>query len=122
MLAGVNDDEACARELAALMRGHLYHVNLIPYNATPDGPFAGTSDASHLGVCGDSRCRRRSDDGPPEHGPRHRRRLRPTARRNATEGARQPRIVTFELVDTVLAGRGPYTFAAPPRFDASIVL
>ena len=45
MLAGVNDDEACARELATLMRGHLYHVNLIPYNATPDGPFAGTSDA-----------------------------------------------------------------------------
>ncbi|MGB8519654.1 MAG: 23S rRNA (adenine(2503)-C(2))-methyltransferase RlmN [Candidatus Tumulicola sp.] len=45
MLAGVNDDDGCARELAALMRGHLYHVNLIPYNATPDGPFAGTTDA-----------------------------------------------------------------------------
>ncbi len=44
MLAGVNDGEACARELASLMRGHLYHVNLIPYNATPDGPFAGTAD------------------------------------------------------------------------------
>ena len=45
MLAGVNDDEQCARELARLMRGHLYHVNLIPYNATPDGAFAGTPDA-----------------------------------------------------------------------------
>ncbi len=45
MLEGINDDEACARELAQLMRGHLYHVNLIPYNATPDGPFAGTPDA-----------------------------------------------------------------------------
>ena len=45
MLAGVNDTQRCAHELAALMRGHLYHVNLIPYNSTPDGPFAATSDA-----------------------------------------------------------------------------
>jgi 23S rRNA (adenine2503-C2)-methyltransferase len=44
MLAGVNDDDACARQLAALMRGHLYHVNLIPYNPTPDAPFAGTPE------------------------------------------------------------------------------
>jgi 23S rRNA (adenine2503-C2)-methyltransferase len=44
MLEGVNDDAACARQLAQLMRGHLYHVNLIPYNATPDAPFAGTSE------------------------------------------------------------------------------
>lgn len=42
MLDGVNDDAECAHQLAALMRGHLYHVNLIPYNATPDGAFAGT--------------------------------------------------------------------------------
>ena len=45
MLEGVNDDETCARELAELMRGKLYHVNLIPYNSTPDGSFQGTSDA-----------------------------------------------------------------------------
>lgn len=44
MLAGVNDSDACARELAALLRGRLYHVNLIPYNATPDAPFAGSDD------------------------------------------------------------------------------
>ena len=44
MLAGVNDTDACARDLADLMRGRLYHVNLIPYNTTPDGPFAGTAD------------------------------------------------------------------------------
>jgi 23S rRNA (adenine2503-C2)-methyltransferase len=44
MLAGVNDTDACARELASRMRGHLYHVNLIPYNTTPDGPFQGTAD------------------------------------------------------------------------------
>ena len=42
MLDGVNDSVACARALAALMRGHLYHVNLIPYNATPDAPFNAT--------------------------------------------------------------------------------
>ena len=45
MLEGVNDDEASATSLAKLMRGHLYHVNLIPYNATPDAPLRGTSDA-----------------------------------------------------------------------------
>ena len=45
MLAGVNDTPECSRELAELMRGKLYHVNLIPYNTTPDGAFAGTSDA-----------------------------------------------------------------------------
>jgi 23S rRNA (adenine2503-C2)-methyltransferase len=44
MLAGVNDDAACAHALSALMRGHLFHVNLIPYNATPDAAFAATPD------------------------------------------------------------------------------
>ena len=44
MLEGVNDTDACAIELAKLMRGPLYHVNLIPYNATPDGDFKGTPD------------------------------------------------------------------------------
>ncbi len=44
MLEGVNDTEECAHELADLMRGKLYHVNLIPYNSTPDGPFQGTAD------------------------------------------------------------------------------
>jgi 23S rRNA (adenine2503-C2)-methyltransferase len=45
MLEGVNDSREAARRLAEIMRGRLYHVNLIPYNATPDGPFAGTADA-----------------------------------------------------------------------------
>ena len=45
MLEGVNDGQTHARELAALMRGHLYHVNLIPYNPTPDAPLRGTSEA-----------------------------------------------------------------------------
>jgi 23S rRNA (adenine2503-C2)-methyltransferase len=44
MLAGVNDADECARELAALMRGHLYHVNLIPYNRTPDASYGGSDD------------------------------------------------------------------------------
>ncbi len=44
MLAGVNDTEAHAQELAAKMRGHLYHVNLIPYNTTPDAAFQGSAD------------------------------------------------------------------------------
>jgi 23S rRNA (adenine2503-C2)-methyltransferase len=44
MLAGVNDDDASAQALARLMRGKLYHVNLIPYNATPDATLQGTSE------------------------------------------------------------------------------
>ncbi len=32
LISGVNDSEACARELAALLRGMLAHVNLIPVN------------------------------------------------------------------------------------------
>ena len=44
MLEGINDDEASAKALAKLMRGHLYHVNLIPYNATPDAPLRGSSE------------------------------------------------------------------------------
>jgi len=44
MLDGINDTEACAHDLAGLMRGHIYHVNLIPYNSTPDAPYAGTPD------------------------------------------------------------------------------
>jgi 23S rRNA (adenine2503-C2)-methyltransferase len=42
MLAGLNDSDECAGELASLMCGHLYHVNLIPYNSTPDAPFTGS--------------------------------------------------------------------------------
>ena len=45
MLAGVNDEPAHAHELAALLRGPLYHVNLIPYNSTPDAPYQATPDA-----------------------------------------------------------------------------
>ncbi|MBV8491552.1 MAG: 23S rRNA (adenine(2503)-C(2))-methyltransferase RlmN [Candidatus Eremiobacteraeota bacterium] len=45
MLDGVNDTPECARALADLMRGRLYHVNLIPYNSTPDAPYGGTPDA-----------------------------------------------------------------------------
>ncbi|HUY10636.1 MAG TPA: 23S rRNA (adenine(2503)-C(2))-methyltransferase RlmN [Candidatus Dormibacteraeota bacterium] len=44
MLADVNDSDEHARALAALMRGHLYHVNLIPYNSTPDAPYQGSTD------------------------------------------------------------------------------
>ena len=44
MLDGQNDSDACAAELARLMRGPLYHVNLIPYNATGAG-LSGAPDA-----------------------------------------------------------------------------
>lgn len=46
MLAGVNDTERDARELGALLRGKLAHVNLIPFNPVDDTPFAAPDRAS----------------------------------------------------------------------------
>jgi 23S rRNA (adenine2503-C2)-methyltransferase len=43
MLEGVNDDDATARTLARVLHGNLYHVNLIPYNATSDAPLLGST-------------------------------------------------------------------------------
>ncbi|MGB8266132.1 MAG: 23S rRNA (adenine(2503)-C(2))-methyltransferase RlmN [Candidatus Velthaea sp.] len=48
MLEGVNDRPRDAQDLTRLMRGPLYHVNIIPYNATPD---------ARLGPSGDERIR-----------------------------------------------------------------
>ncbi|MDQ6931581.1 MAG: 23S rRNA (adenine(2503)-C(2))-methyltransferase RlmN [Candidatus Eremiobacteraeota bacterium] len=45
MLDGINDSDFHARELIRLMAGRLFHVNLIPYNATPDGAFTGSPEA-----------------------------------------------------------------------------
>jgi 23S rRNA (adenine2503-C2)-methyltransferase len=39
LLAGVNDTDRDARELGALLRGRLAHVNLIPYNPVEEAPY-----------------------------------------------------------------------------------
>ena len=39
MLAGVNDTERDAKELGALLKGRLAHVNLIPFNPVEDTPY-----------------------------------------------------------------------------------
>ena len=39
MLDGVNDSDANADELAALLRGSLAHVNLIPFNPVAERPY-----------------------------------------------------------------------------------
>ena len=44
MLDGVNDRPEDAEALAQLMRGPLYHVNIIPYNSTPDAKLDATGD------------------------------------------------------------------------------
>jgi len=44
MLDGVNDRPEDAQALAALMHGPLYHVNIIPYNSTPDAKLGPTGD------------------------------------------------------------------------------
>jgi len=44
MLDGVNDRPHDAEALARLMRGPLHHVNIIPYNMTPDAKLGATGD------------------------------------------------------------------------------
>ena len=46
MLAGVNDAPGLADQLGTLLKGHLAHVNLIPYNAIPGDPFTGAPPAA----------------------------------------------------------------------------
>jgi len=46
MLAGVNDTERDAKELGALLRHRLAHVNLIPFNPVDDTPFQAPSRTS----------------------------------------------------------------------------
>ena len=43
MIAGVNDSDTCARELAALLRGLMCHINLIPLNHVEGSPLAPSS-------------------------------------------------------------------------------
>jgi len=45
MLSGVNDSPAAARQLAALLKGLLCHVNLIPFNPVPETGFDRPDDA-----------------------------------------------------------------------------
>jgi len=46
MLAGVNDTERDARELGALLKRKLAHVNLIPFNPVADTPYHAPDRAS----------------------------------------------------------------------------
>jgi 23S rRNA (adenine2503-C2)-methyltransferase len=46
MLAGVNDTERDAKELGALLRRRLAHVNLIPFNPVEDTPYHAPDRAS----------------------------------------------------------------------------
>ena len=47
MIRDVNDTDACARELAAKLKGMLCHVNLIPANEIRENDYQ-RSDAAHL--------------------------------------------------------------------------
>ena len=47
MVRGVNDSEACARQLAHLIRGMGAHVNLIPINPVDGSPYS-ASDAANV--------------------------------------------------------------------------
>lgn len=39
LIHGVNDTNACAKDLISLLAGWMNHVNLIPVNETKDGPY-----------------------------------------------------------------------------------
>lgn len=43
LIGGVNDSEACAKELAHRLRGIMCHVNLIPVNSVENSPFRRSS-------------------------------------------------------------------------------
>ena len=47
MVRGVNDSDACAKELAHLIRGMGAHVNLIPINPVDGSPYSAT-DAENV--------------------------------------------------------------------------
>ena len=47
MVRGVNDSDACARQLAQLIRGMGAHVNLIPINPVDGSPYSAT-DAENV--------------------------------------------------------------------------
>ena len=44
MMDGINDTDECARELAALLKGMLCHVNLIPANEVRENDYVRSSD------------------------------------------------------------------------------
>ncbi len=44
MLSGINDSEADAKKLAALVYGKNCHINLIPYNSVDENDYKATSD------------------------------------------------------------------------------
>ena len=44
MLAGINDSDKCAEELAQLLKNKLVYVNLIPYNETTHIEFKRSND------------------------------------------------------------------------------
>ncbi len=46
MIKGVNDSEACARELAKRLKGMLCHINLIPVNNVRENAFLKSDDKS----------------------------------------------------------------------------
>ena len=46
MVRGVNDSDACAKQLADLIRGMGAHVNLIPINPVDGSPYSATDDAN----------------------------------------------------------------------------
>ncbi len=47
LLAGINDSDQCARDLARLLRGKISMLNVIPYNSVAGLPFA-TPDAETI--------------------------------------------------------------------------
>ena len=89
MLDGVNDRPQDAEALARLMRGPLYHVNIIPYNSTPDAKLGATGDQRIRALQRDPRSQGHRLHGPHSDGPRHRGRLRTTPRRNPTPRPRR---------------------------------
>ena len=88
MVRGVNDSDACAKQLADLIRGMGAHVNLIPINPVDGSPYSAT-DAANVRRFQQKLERHR----PPPSGQRDQRRLRPAPPRRDERQSLRRRIL-----------------------------
>ncbi len=77
MVRGVNDSDACAKQLAEPHRGMGAHVNLIPINPVDGSPYSGHRRRQRPALPEEAGKPRRQRHGAPPSGQRDQRRLRP---------------------------------------------
>ena len=92
MVRGVNDSDACAKQLADLIRGMGAHVNLIPINGGRQ-PLFGYRRRQRPALPAEAGKPRRQRHRPPPSGQRDQRRLRPAPPRRDERQSLRRRIL-----------------------------